>query len=215
MKCHLCEQKKAKRSCPALNNQICAHCCGEKRVLEINCPESCDYLHAARQRDREQHHRVLRLLNPQDLLKYRNILSSHQDALANIEYAIGRERMLSHGLTDNDVAEAITILLETYKAEDNGILYEKTSDNLRVEPARRELRSVIEKLRNPEEEENRGVIGTEKSRMPLSVIIQCLEFILAEMKAYQEKANSESEYIDLLARMIPREEKKTRSIIFP
>jgi hypothetical protein len=215
MKCPICDQRKAKRSCPAKNAQLCAQCCGEKRILEINCPETCEYLQTGRKREGEEHAKILHLLSPQDLQKYRHVLMSHQDILARIEYAIGRERILSHDLMDKDVAEAVAILLKTYKTEDNGILYETVSENLRVEPVRRELRSVIEKMRNPEGNKNQGIIAAEKLHLPLDAIIECLEFIQAVMTAYQEKRSSGRDYVDLLARMIPREEKKPSSILFP
>ncbi|MEW6618943.1 MAG: hypothetical protein AB1422_06290 [bacterium] len=42
--CLSCGNTKAKRWCPALNNQICSLCCGKKRTIEINCPQNCPYL---------------------------------------------------------------------------------------------------------------------------------------------------------------------------
>jgi hypothetical protein len=53
-KCIYCQQKKGKRSCPALNGQICSGCCGEHRGRDIACPANCAYLvdHEAYQRER-------------------------------------------------------------------------------------------------------------------------------------------------------------------
>ncbi len=53
-KCIYCRQKKGKRSCPALNGQICNGCCGEHRGRAIACPPDCPYLvdHEAYQRER-------------------------------------------------------------------------------------------------------------------------------------------------------------------
>jgi hypothetical protein len=215
MKCPLCDQRKAKRSCPAKNAQICSQCCGEKRVLEIRCPDSCEYLQAGRERDGDEHSKILHLMNPQDLQKHRAVLAEHQHSIARIEFAIGSERLLAHSLTDADAAETIDLLLGTYRTEDNGILYEKTSENLRVETVRRQVRAVIEDLRNPEATKEQGIVGTEKPRLPLSSIIRCLEFIQTVIKAYQSKRGSGSDYVNLLARMIPREEKKPSSIVFP
>ena len=48
MLCPLCQVRKAKRACPALGRQICAVCCGTKRVVEIHCPADCGYLSTAR-----------------------------------------------------------------------------------------------------------------------------------------------------------------------
>ena len=44
MKCVLCDRRKGKRYCPAKQRDICAQCCGEKRVIEVACPSDCTYL---------------------------------------------------------------------------------------------------------------------------------------------------------------------------
>ncbi len=43
-KCVHCQQRKGKRSCPALNGMICSQCCGEHRITKISCPASCVFL---------------------------------------------------------------------------------------------------------------------------------------------------------------------------
>jgi len=43
-KCLYCEQRKGKRSCPALNGLICSQCCGSHRVVSIACPADCVFL---------------------------------------------------------------------------------------------------------------------------------------------------------------------------
>src|SRR5690242_17610531 len=48
MVCPICHERKAKRFCPAKGAQICAVCCGTKRLVEINCPADCVYLTSAR-----------------------------------------------------------------------------------------------------------------------------------------------------------------------
>jgi len=45
-KCAYCHERKGKRSCPALNGQICSQCCGEHRVVHLTCPDDCPYLDA-------------------------------------------------------------------------------------------------------------------------------------------------------------------------
>src|SRR6476646_9038375 len=46
--CPLCGVRRARRGCPALGKQICAVCCGTKRLVEIQCPSDCPYLATAR-----------------------------------------------------------------------------------------------------------------------------------------------------------------------
>src|SRR3982751_5717464 len=47
--CPLCETRRGRRGCPALGTQICAVCCGTKRLAEIACPADCAYLATARE----------------------------------------------------------------------------------------------------------------------------------------------------------------------
>ncbi len=46
--CPLCSTRKAKRACPGVHREICAVCCGTKRLTEIACPPDCPYLATAR-----------------------------------------------------------------------------------------------------------------------------------------------------------------------
>jgi hypothetical protein len=215
MKCVLCDQKKAKRFCPAKNALICPQCCGEKRVLEIDCPESCGYLKSGREREVEDYGRRFRGLEQGPVEKYRGVLAAHQDVVARIEYAIAEERLSDRSLTDKNLSEAIQILLETYRTEDKGVLYEKTSEDLRIEALRRTLRTTIESLRNPEGAEGRGIVDPKNTRLPLAVAIDCLEFVQAMASAYMKDHGSVTGYVDFLARLFPREGKRGRSILMP
>src|SRR5437588_3013258 len=44
VKCVYCHTSKGKRTCPALGGLICSVCCGEHRLISINCPADCPYL---------------------------------------------------------------------------------------------------------------------------------------------------------------------------
>lgn len=45
-KCHVCDQRKGKRPCPARSAPICPRCCAQNRVVEIDCPTDCPFLGA-------------------------------------------------------------------------------------------------------------------------------------------------------------------------
>jgi hypothetical protein len=211
MKCVLCGQRKAKRLCPAKQALICTQCCGEKRVLEIDCPESCEYLKAGREREAEEYRKHIQSLDPSTRERNKKVLLDYRDVIAHLEYVLSRERIQSGDLTDKDVAQALDILLENYGTEDRGILYEKTSDDLRVESLRRELRKIVESFRNPE---GKGIVAPQNTCLQLGAAMQCLEFMRSLVTAYQEDRHSASGYVDFLARVNPREE-GPGSIILP
>jgi hypothetical protein len=214
MKCILCNQRKSKRFCPAKDHQICAQCCGEKRVLEIECPESCDYLKAGREREAEDYKKRLNGMNWTALEKNRKILMEHQEIVAHLEYALSQERRRSHRLTDKEVKQALDILLENYRTEDKGVLYEKKSDDLQVESLRRQLREIVESYRNPEGAEKRGIVDPKTNRLQLGDAIGCLEFVKSLVLSYLEERHSGTGYVDFLLRVTPREDNRS-SIIAP
>jgi hypothetical protein len=213
MKCPVCDQKKAKRPCPAKSGFICAQCCGEKRVLEINCPEDCAFLKTGREREVQDYAKRYRILDRNSIEKNRQLYNEHQDAIARIEYSLARERLSDRSLRDKDVVDAISILMETYKTEDKGVLYEKTSEDLRIEALRRTLRTTVEALRNPGGQENRGIVDPKGEHLPLSVAIDCLEIVRSIAASYIADRGSDSAYVDFLARLYPREEKRGSSIL--
>lgn len=213
MKCVLCDQRKAKRFCPAKRALICPQCCGEKRVLEIDCPETCEYLKAGRQRDISEHAKYLRGMDEAQRVRSQRIIREHQEILARLEFVLGQQRLSMRSLTDRQVWTAINILLETYRTEEKGILYDRTSEDLNVEAVRLELHGVIERLRNPEGEQNTRIVDPQVNRLSLGTAIECLEFMRSMIDAYMNR-RAESGYVDLLARLCPREQ-KPGSIILP
>ncbi len=214
MKCVLCDRRKAKRFCPAKNTLICAQCCGEKRVLEINCPESCGYLQAGREREMKDYAKRVRGMDSSGLEKRQRLLTEHQNVLAQIEYLFARERLSSRNLKDKDIVDTIDVLLETYRTEDKGVLYEKTAEDLQIEALRRELKKVIESLRNPEGKEGRGIVDPGSTRLQLGAAIDCLEFIRLLAESYVKERHDSSGYVDFLARLFPRGENPS-SILMP
>ncbi len=215
MKCPLCEQRKAKRPCPAKNGLICPQCCGEKRVLEIDCPESCAFLQTGREREIQDYAKRFRALDRDSIVKNQRIHNDQQDTIARIEYTLARERLSDRNLQDKDVVAAIGILIEAYRTEDKGVLYEKTSEDIRVEALRRTLKTTVEALRNPGGQENRGIVDAKSERLPLSAAVDCLEIIRSLAASYLADRGSDSGYIDFLARLYPREEQGGTSILLP
>ncbi len=217
MKCTLCDQRKGKRHCPAKSTLICPQCCGEKRVLEIDCPEDCEYLKMARSRESEEYGRILRRVDPARREAHARVLRGNQETVSHLEFVIARERLSTHDLTDKDVAEAVNLLLGTYRTEDKGIIYERTSDDPKSESVRRALRSVVESRRNARQAGGEGVVDVQENRLTLTSAIECLEFIRDIISCHMEVSGSPTGYVDFVARILPREQRSAdeRRIIVP
>lgn len=149
MLCPLCRNRKAKRACPALNQSICAVCCGTKRLTEINCPETCSYLSASRSHPpaivQRRQEKDLRYLLPllaeltdqqyQLLLFFQGLIVQHAASAVP-------------ALIDSDVAEATDALAATLETAGKGIIYQHQAASLpaqrlvtRLEMAFKELTS--------------------------------------------------------------------------
>ena len=147
MACPLCRQRKAKRACPAVGQDICAICCGTKRIVEISCPATCIYLEhahrhpaAAVKRQQEADLFVLmtalgRVSEPQLQLFFflqTAILRFKPDAFSEI--------------SDADVADAAGAIAASFETAGRGVLYEHQTNSLAAGALRRELNTVLEQV---------------------------------------------------------------------
>ena len=141
--CPLCRQRKGKRACPAKGELICAACCGQKRRIEIDCPEDCVWLgaHAGAWEGREtERTRDLRRLAP-----HLERLSDAQArllflSLVGVTALRGRRR----DLDDELLLEATAALRKTVETREKGILYEHPAEDLRAQGLVPELRGLFE-----------------------------------------------------------------------
>ena len=136
MNCPLCRQRKARRACPALGQQICTVCCGTKRLVEIACPSDCPYLASARDHPparivRQQEDdlaaivRFMRDFNDRQsqlffllltfLARYSATKSRYSELSADTYLAAELESLI-----DDDVAEAMAALAATYETASRG-----------------------------------------------------------------------------------------------
>jgi hypothetical protein len=147
MICPLCGHRKAKRACPALGRQICAVCCGTKRLVEIRCTADCVYLATARthppavvQRQQERDRGLLLPLlqglterQARLFLLFGAAISRHKDAALQ-------------KLTDDDIAQAAEALAGTLETAERGILYERQPNSLAAARLVTELKAMLSEL---------------------------------------------------------------------
>jgi hypothetical protein len=142
MLCPLCRQRKARRQCPGVGQQICAVCCGTKRLVEIRCPESCPYLASARehppaveQRERTRDVSVLSMA-------MQDLANDRQRDLYVLLNGLLRRQAEDDPLrrpNDADVADAAAAIASTLETASRGIIYEQQPGTL---PAQRILAAM-------------------------------------------------------------------------
>jgi hypothetical protein len=195
MKCVVCGKVKGKRFCPAKNGQICPTCCGEKRVLEIACPEDCQYLSSGMSYQLMKK-RVGALQNEEDPLlrrQYYDVHSNYPDILAGLEEAIIRFAQGLRSLRDRQVQDSVTLLIKTYKTEQSGLIYEHTSSDPIVNSLARDLKTFLEEHRKLDQDQRFLKTGE---------IVDCLEVLLADIQYHIAEADQES-YLHFIARSRP------------
>jgi hypothetical protein len=204
MKCPLCGRQKARRACPALGQQICAVCCGTKRLTEIQCPTDCPYLASARehppaatlrrqQRDVGLLVHVMRDLNTRQselFLLVLTFLTRHEPAelpgIPNAATALGWERIV-----DDDVADAASALAATFETASRGVIYEHR-------PSSRQAAHLVTELKPVLAEARKGA-GSSFER-DAAVVLRRLEEGVREMRA-QDRTDPRA-FLALLGRMI-------------
>jgi len=194
--CPLCETRRAKRACPALGRQICAVCCGTKRLTEIPCPADCPYLASAREHPpaatvRRQRHDV------GFVMQFVRDFSERQSRLfvliATFLVRAGAERDALQPLIDEDVADAMRSLASTYETSVRGVIYEHRPASL---PAQRVVSGLTPLLADA------GKSGGTAFERDAAVVMRRLEQAVAEVRA-SDPANRRV-FLELLERIFSK-----------
>lgn len=144
MLCPLCGTRRARRGCPALAKEICAVCCGTKRLVEIQCPSGCTWLASAREHPaavvvRQQQRDVALLV--QCLRDFSERQSQLFLLVASV--LVRYEPLELQPLIDDDVAEAAAAMAATYETGTRGVIYEHRPASLPAERLATALKSVL------------------------------------------------------------------------
>jgi hypothetical protein len=132
--CPLCGTRRARRGCPALDKQICAVCCGTKRLVEIQCPSDCPYLGNARE------HPPAAVVRQQQrdmgvLAQFMRDFTERQSQLFFLvaTFLARYQPPELQPLIDDDVREAAAALAATFETASRGVIYEHRPASLSAE----------------------------------------------------------------------------------
>ncbi len=210
MKCILCGKRKGKRHCPAKNQLICARCCGEKRMVEVDCPPGCNYLESGHvhQAQRKFIHQLNHEDSPARAQRYLDTAHNLGGVLEQLEQAVLRYAAGLTSIRDQDVLEAVELLKKNYQTEDKGVIFEHRSPNPLAGPLTQELREVVEELREG---------GEELRPLRLSEALDCLENLIQDIRYHIQEPGQPLTFLQFIARSYPevREETQPNRIILP
>ena len=142
--CPLCNTRRARRGCPALGQQICAVCCGTKRLVQIQCPADCTWLASAREHPpavavRQQQRDVALLV------EIMRDFSERQSQLFFLlsTFLVRYEPAELQPLIDDDVTEGTAALAATFETAARGVIYEHRPASLPAERLMTALKVVF------------------------------------------------------------------------
>src|SRR4029079_11077736 len=149
MTCPLCRQRKAKRSCPGVGQEICPVCCGTKRLVEIAWPPTCVALEAAQRHPAA----VVKRQQESDLTVLMGALGRVSERQLQlfflIQSFITRYANKAGGVTrlvDADVAEAAGALAASFETASRGVLYEHQAGSPAADALRREVKEFLQQI---------------------------------------------------------------------
>ncbi|HEY3044649.1 MAG TPA: hypothetical protein VGJ39_11515 [Vicinamibacterales bacterium] len=196
MICPLCGTRRARRGCPALGQQICAVCCGTKRLVQIPCPSDCVYLATAREHPpavvvRRQQRDV------ESLVQSMRDLSERQSQLFFLitSFLQRYEPPELQPLVDIDVVEAVAALAGTFETAARGVIYDHRPASMPADRLATALKPVIAEA---------GQHGGSAFERDAAVVLRRLEEAAREITA-ADPSNRRA-YLDLLGRVL-REDK--------
>ena len=148
MACPVCNQRKARRECPALGQTICTVCCATKRMVEINCPSGCPHLAAAREHPaaavKRQQERDVAVLLP----TIRELTERQYQLFFLFQTAIARHTPDGFArLNDDDVAGAAAALAATFETAARGVIYEHVPESPVARRLADDLRSMLDEMK--------------------------------------------------------------------
>jgi hypothetical protein len=188
--CPLCDYRKARRGCPALGKQICAVCCGTKRLTEIACPGDCPYLAAAREHPpavvmRQQQHDLA------SLVRFVRDLNDRQSRLffMIITFLARYEAPELQPLIDDDIAQSMAALAGTFETASRGVIYEHRPRSLSAERVVSGLKPLLTEA---------GQTGGTPFQRDAGVVLRRLETAAAEVM--RENAGNRRAFLDMLGR---------------
>jgi hypothetical protein len=190
--CPLCGTRRARRGCPALDKQICAVCCGTKRLVQISCPGDCTWLLSAREHPPatavRQQQRDVGLL-----VRIMRDFSERQSQLFFLiaTFLARYEAPELQTPLDADVAEAMGSLAATFETASRGLIYDHRPASVLAERLTAALKPVLTEA---------GQGGGSAFERDAAVVLRRVEEAVDDVRA-TDQANRRA-FLELLRRVI-------------
>lgn len=182
-------------------------------MIELACPESCQYLQAARTQAgaRESELRMKELAaEGKPIPRFDDRFLS---ALYLIEGAIvatqrGTDGTAFHDLTDEEAMAAIETTIKNFETEESGVIYEHRAASVRIQEVSRRIREGFEGLNNR---------ASAEERLRRGEIIRALKYVRDTVRAHTLRTDADPmhsrSYIRHITLFFPWPEEATKPLI--
>jgi len=174
MACKICETRRPRRFCPAVEGQICSLCCGREREMTLNCPLDCEYLQEARKHERTTPVNPDQFPN-QDIRVTDKFLRDNEALLLELGRTVMTAALETPGAVDNDVREALAALIRTHRTLQSGLYYETRPDNTVAAELCRRIQAATVEFRRIETEVLQNTKTRDSDVLGMLVFLQRLE----------------------------------------
>ncbi|MEM7008132.1 MAG: hypothetical protein AAF462_03270 [Thermodesulfobacteriota bacterium] len=198
-KCELCENRKAKRYCPAKRTYICAVCCGEKRGVQINCPLDCQYYEQG-----QKHHQQkmmqqrIKKEGAKSYVRKAELYKHNPELFAHLEKGFVAIFRADKSLSNKDLVSGLDLAHKTLETEKKGIIYQHQSGNKYADEIANHVLGIVTQFKDSQD------LGS--SRITLDFGIMVVKEFLDESRFYMENDENPSSYLIHLMRYHPEEE---------
>jgi hypothetical protein len=177
-------------------------------MIEIACPESCQYLHDARSQSAEREFK-LRAGDEAFSLAAREINERIMPVLLLIENAVvnahrGIDGAEMRDLSNAEILESIENTIKNLQTEDAGLIYEHHSASPRAEQVSRRIRAALDALKDK--------IPAE-ARPRRNEILKMLNVERAAVEFHIRRGEEDHSYLRHISLYFPWPEEKTRPLI--
>ena len=191
MLCPSCDERKARRECPALRKTICPRCCGTKRLNEIACPPDCHYLTSAREHPasvvKRQQQKDVAVLLP----TLRSLTERQHQLFFVFQTVIAQHKPEGFArLVDADVADAAGTLASTLETAARGVIYDQTPQSRVALGLLRDMEGMLARARE------QGAIIPERE---VAAVLRAIE---EGARNTPKPGDGETAYLDLMARLL-------------
>ena len=168
-------------------------------MIELACPESCDYLRSAREQVRERELELRRreaaasgMIKPEVTREMLPMLLTIESAIVSAQRGTKGSRL--DDLNDREAMAAVETAIKNLQTEGSGLIYEHRATTTRIEEVSRLIRSMLDEL---------------AARLPAEAhpqhgqVLQALERVRESIQAHIKRGEGDRSYLRFVALYLP------------